>query len=275
MEAADGVVWYGRDPAALQGVLPETVRWLQLPDAGIEKWVRAGLVTPELTVTSARGAYGPQVAEHALALVLACVHGVPAFSRADAWDPAAAVVASLRDATVVVVGAGGIGSAFIDLLGPFGAHVVAVTPDGLPVQGAHRSAAFSELEAVLGEADVVVLAAPSTPQTHHIIRGSTLALMKPSAVVVNIARGDLVETDALVNALDHGVIAMAGLDVTDPEPLPDGHPLLRHPRALITPHVANPPRMKRSAFARRVLDNCARFAAGRPLLAVVDTIKGY
>lgn len=275
LEAADGVVWYGRDPADLQGRLPSAVRWLQLPDAGIEKWVAAGLVKPGLTVTSARGVYGPQVAEHALALVLACVHGVPAFSRVHVWDQAAAVVASLRGATVVVVGAGGIGSAFIDLLRPFGAQVLAVTPDGRPLEGADRTAAFAELEAVLGEADVVVLAAPSTPQTHHLIRASTLALMKASAVVVNVARGDLIDSDALLTALDDGTIAGAGLDVTEPEPLPDGHRLLTHPRALITPHVANPPHLKRLAFARRVHDNCSRFAEGRPLLAVVDTIKGY
>jgi D-3-phosphoglycerate dehydrogenase len=275
LEGADAVVWFGRDPAALQGRLPERVRWLQLPDAGVEKWVRAGVVTSALTVTSARGVYGPQVAEHALALVLACVHGVPVFARARAWDPAATAVATLRRATVVVVGAGGIGSALIDLLRPFGADVVAVTPDGRAVEGALRSIAFHDLPAVLPEADVVVLAAPSTPETRHLMRDATFALMKPSAVVVNVARGDLIDTDALVSALDAGTIAMAALDVTEPEPLADDHRLLTHPRALITPHVANPPHMKRSAFAQRVLDNCSRFADGRPLLAIVDIDKGY
>jgi phosphoglycerate dehydrogenase-like enzyme len=275
MTEADGLVWYGRDPAELQGRLPRGLRWLQLPDAGVEKWVQAGFLVQNYVVTSARGVYGPQVAEHALAVMLACVHGIPQFSRARVWEPAAATVSSLRTSTIVVVGAGGIGSALIELLKPFGSRVIAINRSGVPVEGAVKTYAYIDIDEVLPEADVLVLSAPSTAETRRLLNKRSLALMKRSAVVVNVARGDLIDTDALVDALDSGGISMAALDVTDPEPLPKGHPILSHPRALITPHVANPPYMKRRAFALRVLDNCTRFADGRPLVAVVDPNKGY
>jgi D-3-phosphoglycerate dehydrogenase len=99
--------------------------------------------------------------------------------------------------------------------------------------------------------------------------------MKSDALLVNVARGDLVNTQDLLNALDAGTIAAAALDVTDPEPLPDGHPLFLHPRVLVTPHVANPPELKRESFVALVEENCRRFREGRELQGVVDVQRGY
>ena len=99
--------------------------------------------------------------------------------------------------------------------------------------------------------------------------------MKPTAILINVARGSLIDTDALLAVLDRGHLCAVGLDVTDPEPLPAGHPLFTHPRVVLTPHVANPPALKREAFARHVAENCARFKAGLPLLAIVDEGRGY
>ncbi len=114
-----------------------------------------------------------------------------------------------------------------------------------------------------------------TPATEHIIGARELAAMRPDSWLVNVARGRHVDTDALVAALADGVIAGAALDVTDPEPLPDGHPLWDQERCIITPHTANTLEMAARPFAARVRDNVARFAAGEPLVGLIDPAAGY
>jgi phosphoglycerate dehydrogenase-like enzyme len=126
---------------------------------------------------------------------------------------------------------------------------------------------------VLPDAHHVVIAAPATPDTRHIIGAAELEAMRGDAWLVNVARGSLVDTDALVTALARGAIAGAALDVTDPEPLPDGHPLWD--LALITPHIANPDATLRHYLARHVQENVARFANGEPLLSPIDPEAGY
>lgn len=119
-----------------------------------------------------------------------------------------------------------------------------------------------------------MLAAPATPETTGLINQRTLALMKPTAMLVNVARGNLIDSRALLSALDQGMLSAVALDVTDPEPLPDGHSFFNHPKVLITPHVANPPALKRASFARHVQENCRRFNHGEPLLGVIQTERG-
>jgi phosphoglycerate dehydrogenase-like enzyme len=128
---------------------------------------------------------------------------------------------------------------------------------------------------VLPEADVVIIAAALTPETHHLIGDRALEAMREDAVLVNIARGGLVDTAALVAALHRGAIGGAGLDVVDPEPLSDGHPLWREPRCLITPHTANTPNLMAPLFAARITANVEAFLSGHPLAGVVDTALGY
>ncbi|MHB8796407.1 MAG: D-isomer specific 2-hydroxyacid dehydrogenase family protein [Candidatus Nanopelagicales bacterium] len=272
---AEAVVWFGRDPMALLGALPATVRWLQIPDAGVEKWLIGGFLDRDFVLTCARGVYGEQVAEHALALILACTRGIATFARARSWYPQAVAVTTLAGAQVTVIGAGGIGTSLIRMLGPLGCTTVAVTRSGRPVPGASRSISSADLEDALSSADVVVLAAPATVETKGMINERTLDLMKPTAILVNVARGDLIDSRALLAALDRGLLSAVGLDVTDPEPLPEGHSLLTHPRVLVTPHVANPPALKRASFARHVAENCRRFRTGEPLLGVIDVERGY
>ena len=272
---ADAVVWFGRDPKDLEALLPDNVRWLQIPDAGAEKWLRSSVLSEGRTVTCASGVYGPQVAEHALALMLASSRRLATFARATSWRPQAAEVASVIGAQVTIVGAGGIGMSLIDMLRPFGCKITVVTRSGRIVPGADVSLASSELDQGLESADLIVLAAPATADTTGLINERTLSLMKPTAVLINVARGSLIDTDALVDALDRGLLSGVGLDVTDPEPLPDSHVLFSHPKVLITPHVANPPALKMASFARFVEENCRRYRSGKPLLGVIDTTLGY
>jgi D-3-phosphoglycerate dehydrogenase len=273
LEDADALVlhnWSDAEPE-LPRDLPERVRWIQLPAAGVESWV--GALPDGPVVTSATGAFALPVAEHALALLLAAARHVHTCARATTWEEVPA--RSLEGATVAIVGAGGIGRALIELLAPLHVRVLAVTRRGNPVPGAERTVAADHVDEVLPEADYVVLAAPATGASRRLMDADRIARMRSDAWLVNVGRGTLVDTDALVAALDGGRIGGAALDVTDPEPLPDGHPLWGHPRALITPHVATTSGAERRHYAERVRENVARFAAGDELLGLVDRGAGY
>ncbi|RKQ92610.1 D-3-phosphoglycerate dehydrogenase [Solirubrobacter pauli] len=265
---AEAIVWAGSE-ADFPDELPERVRWVQLQSAGIEPWVERIRATPDgVQFTSAVGAYATQVAEHALALLLAGVRGIAGYARAKTWDRHDDPV--LDGSTVAIVGAGGIGRELIRLLEPHDVKVLAVTRSGrdgtIPVD---------RLDEVWEAADHFVIAAPATDGTRHLVGADALARMKPHTWIVNIARGSLIDPDALVEALRAERIGGAALDVTEPEPLPDDHPLWDEPRALITPHVANPQATMDRDLAKRVRENVRRFAAGNALLAPVSRESGY
>jgi phosphoglycerate dehydrogenase-like enzyme len=270
--SADAVVWLG-DPDGLPAVLEPGVRWVQLPSAGIEHWLASGVIDSERAWTSAVGAYAGSVAEHALALILAGRRRLHECARARRWD-ADLHGRPLAGATVTIVGAGGIGEALIRMLAPLGVSVIAVTRGGRAVAGAEAVAA-DRLDEVWSRSDVVVLAAPATPATRHMLAEPQLRALPGHAWIVNVGRGALINHDALVRALRDGRIGGAALDVTEPEPLPDGHPLWELPNVLITPHAANPLEVLRAELAERVAENVARFAAGRDLLGAVDAGRGY
>jgi D-2-hydroxyacid dehydrogenase (NADP+) len=265
LDRADGLVWLDPSPDGFPE-LPDAVRWVQLPSAGVELWLDR--IDRERRWTSAAPAFGHAVAEHALALMLAGTRRLADFARAERWEHLP--VATLEDATVAIIGAGSIGGALIELLEPFRAEVVAVTR-----RGRDGTLPIDRVGEVWPRAHFVVIAAPATAATRHLIGAPELAAMREDAWLVNVARGALVDTDALVAALAAGEIGGAALDVTDPEPLPDGHPLWTEPRALITPHVANPDATLRRDLARLVRENVARLAAGEPLSSPIDPDAGY
>jgi D-3-phosphoglycerate dehydrogenase len=272
-DAADALVlhrWGDSDPR-LPDELPERVRWIQLPAAGVESWVAALPDGP--VVTSAAGAFALPVAEHALALLLAAARHLHTSARATTWEEVPA--RSLEGSTVAIVGAGGIGRSLIELLAPLHVRILAVTRRGNPVPGAERTVDAAGLDEVLPEAGYVVLAAPDTAGSRHLIDAGRIARMRADAWVINVGRGTLVDTDALVAALDEGRLGGAALDVTEPEPLPDGHPLWGHPRALITPHVATTVGAERRHYVERVRENVERFARGQELVGLVDRDAGY
>ncbi|MEO8830499.1 D-isomer specific 2-hydroxyacid dehydrogenase family protein [Lapillicoccus sp.] len=270
---AEGIVYYGSDEAGeIVGMLHPEVRWVQLPHAGVERWTGNSIIDDDRLWTSAAGAYAGQVAEHALALMLLAARGLHTLARVDHWTPK--VTRPLAGSTVALVGAGGIARALADQLAPLKCRLLAVSDSG-PFPNATRTVVRADYREVLPGSDYVVISAPSTPATHGMIGATELALMKKDAWLVNVARGELVVTDDLVAALREESIGGAALDVTDPEPLPTGHPLWSLPNAIITPHAANPEGAYWATLAERVRENVRRLASGEPLLGRVDPHQGF
>ncbi|MET0956131.1 MAG: D-isomer specific 2-hydroxyacid dehydrogenase family protein [Cryobacterium sp.] len=274
-----GLIWLSYARAAELGdVLAQNpqIAWVQLPWAGVDAFsaVLARHQRDDLLVTSAKGAYAQPVAEHALALILASLRLLPQRARALSWNAEPAGT-SLYGRTVLIVGAGGIALELIRLLEPFGTRIVVVRRSSTAVPGAERTVSIDSLMSELPHADVVVLAAALTSDSRHLIGARQLDTMKPHAHLVNIARGPLIDTDALVATLASGAIAGAALDVTEPEPLPDGHPLWSEPRCLITPHMADTPEMTAPLLAERIRLNVAAFLGNGRFVGVVDPAAGY
>lgn len=277
LHRAEALAWTTSATADFPRPLPDSIRWVQLPSAGVEQWLHAGIIDAGRTWTAATGSYAAPVAEHALLLLLAGIRRMPQCVRATTWSKSELMpaVGTLGGATVAIVGCGSIGRALIPALRALGTQVIAVNRSGRPVAGAVRTLAASDAAGVWSQADHVVVAAPATSDTQHLVGPDQLRQMRRGAWLVNVARGSLVDTDALVDALDEGTIGGAALDVTDPEPLPDGHPLWTHPRAVITPHIANPATTLRSGFHERLAHNIGRYIRGETLTGTVDLARGY
>ena len=270
----EALVWLdSHDVAGLAEALTTApgLRWVQLPSAGVE--LMTGVIDQDRTWTCAKGAYARPVAEHALTLALAGLRQLPTRIAADSWGAQGGT--SLFGQKVTIVGGGGIAQSLLELLKPFEVECTIVNRSGVPVPGAAHTVAVSELDVALPGALVVVLALALTPQSRGVIGAPQLRLMEETCWLVNVARGGHVDTDALVHALREGSIAGACLDVTDPEPLPDGHALWGLPNCIVTPHTADTIEMVLPLLADRICGNVARFAAGEPLVGLVDTRAGY
>ena len=273
-EDAEALVWTDPTGATELGTLLSTlphVRWVQLPFAGVDRF--AGMFADGRTWTSTKGAYSEPVAEHALALSLAGLRGLATRARATQWGPQGGT--RLAGARVTILGGGGITEAFLRLVAPFGVDATVVRRHPAPVAGAARVVATGELHATLAGAKLVVVALALTPETAGIIGAAELERMDGDAWLVNVARGAHVVTDDLVAALRAGAIGGAALDVTEPEPLPAGHPLWDFDNCLITPHTANTWQMAEPLFAERVGANVARYQRRKPLLGLIDAELGY
>jgi phosphoglycerate dehydrogenase-like enzyme len=271
-----GLVW--TDAEAVEE-LPDVLRghpeisWVQLPMAGIERVAEAGVLDRRRRWTSAKGAYAEPVAEHALALLLAGLRYLPERARAHSWGQPAAL--TLFDQPVTIVGGGGITIALLHLLKPFRARVTVVRQRAEPVAGATRTVTSARLHETLPGARAVVLTLALTPQSRRLIGQKELEAMDQQAWLVNVARGALVDTGALVEALRSHQIGGAALDVTDPEPLPAGHPLWDLSNCLITPHTADTEQMTQPLLADRIAENVRRLATGQELVGQVDPDLGY
>jgi phosphoglycerate dehydrogenase-like enzyme len=275
-QPADALVWLSPyHLEELQAVLAAQpgIRWVQLPFAGVERQAAAGIFDSSRTWTCAKGTFAKPVAEHALMLALAGLRDLPERIRATSWGKMGG--RSLYGARVTILGGGGIAQVLLSLLGPFDVDATVVRRLREPFPGARRTVTLADLDDVLPGSLVVFVALALTPQTRHVIDRRRMRAMGPGCWLVNVARGGHVDTDALTAALQAGELGGAALDVTDPEPLPDGHPLWSAPNCIITPHTADTPEMIIGPLADRIRENVARFAAGQPLVGLVDVEAGY
>ncbi|HYZ98689.1 MAG TPA: NAD(P)-dependent oxidoreductase [Acidimicrobiales bacterium] len=263
------------DAEGLGRVLDEHagLRWVQLPWAGVEPYVDVIRAHADRTWTCGKGVYAEPVAEHALALALAGLRGLDHYTRATSWTGQRG--RNLLGARVTIVGGGGIAESLLRLLGPFECDVTVVRRSPRPMAGARAVVGDDRLGEALAGADVVVLALPLLPESVGLIDRRRLELLAPGACLVNVARGQHVVTEDLVEALRDGTLGSAGLDVTDPEPLPDGHPLWTLPNAIVTPHTGNTQEMALPLLSARITDNVRRWIAGEPLVGPVDPASGY
>ena len=246
------------------------LRWVQLPYAGIEPFLP--YLDDERIWTCGKGVYARPVAEHALGLLLAGFRGLNNYVPASTWLPPQG--RNLLDSRITILGGGGITEELLHLLAPWRCEVTVVRRHAQLLAGA-KAVTPSDMPTALASADAVVLALALTDETRGIINAEALAAMADHAWLVNVARGEHVVTDDLVAALRRGVIAGAALDVTDPEPLPDGHPLWKMESCIITPHIGNTPEMGIVLLAERVKQNVARFAKGEELLGPVNVDLRY
>lgn len=259
-----------------------SIRWIQLMSAGVERCVQIPAVRERnILVTNMQRIGGPIIAEHVMAMTLALTRGLDVYMTAQArreWRRSTAPRRSsvIDGKTMLVVGLGGIGSEVAQRAHALGMRVIATRassrsgPDYVSYVGLP-----DELLKLASDADVIVNTAPLTPQTTGMFDAAFFAHMKPSAFFINVARGGSVDTEALVDALEQKRIAGAGLDVTDPEPLPRNHPLWSAPNVIITPHVANDSDLGLDGKIAVIQENLRRYIAGEPMLSVVDVERGY
>lgn len=271
---ATALVWTNaRDAQGLDDALKSNphIDWVQVPFAGVENFVP--IITNDRVWTCGKGVYAEPVAEMALALALAGMRSVGAYANESTWSGPSG--RNLLGARVTILGGGGITVSLLRLLQPFGCHVTVVRNTVVDIEGADVVVGVDHLVDALVGADLVVLALSLTPDTEGIISRAELEMMEPHAWIVNVARGKHIVTDDLVWALSNSVIGGAALDVTDPEPLPDGHPLWSLPNCIITPHVGNTPEMAVPLLAERIRTNVRLYVNGEPLVGTVDADRGY
>jgi len=271
---AEALVWSdARDADALAEALfdAEHIRWVQLPFAGIESFVH--LIDDDRLWTCGKGVYADPCAELVLALALAGMRGLGTYTRATTWSEP--IGRNLFGARVTILGGGGITESLLALLRPFDCHVTVVRNRVQEMEGADVVVEADRYADCLPGADLVVLALPLTPDTEGMISRGELEMMEPHAWLINVARGGHIVTDDLVWALQNDIIGGAALDVTEPEPLPDGHPLWTLPNCIITPHTANTPEMAQPLLANRITQNVHLFAKGEDLIGPVHVELGY
>ena len=253
------------------------LRWIQTTSAGLDQILVPELVQRDLLITNASGVYAPQVAEQAWCLTLAIAGRVPHYweqQKAHNWQAVDRI--DLDGSTAGVIGLGGIGRRYSGVAAAFGMRVLAVDLHQPPKpESVEALWSIDEIDRLLEQSDFVLVSCPYTKETHHLLDESRLSHMKSSAVLVNIARGSIVDERALVSALQNGRIAAAGIDVCEQEPLPPESSLWDVPNLVISPHCAGLSPQRMQQMANFFIENLGRYVAGQALVNLVDQKLGY
>jgi phosphoglycerate dehydrogenase-like enzyme len=270
-------MWQRMPPEAFANA--NALRWVHAWGAGAEGFLFPEFVKSDVVLTTGKGTAGVHVAEQAMALLLALTRGVGAAQNNRSWTqrkPIRAVVWELLDRTLGIVGLGGNGIALAQRAHGFGMRIIAVDPEPVAkpdyVEACWR---MDRLPDLLRQADVVAICAPLTPATRGMFNRDLFGQMQPHALLINTARGKIVDEEALMEALTKKIIGGAGLDTLPREPLPNDHPLWRMPNVVITPHVGGGSPRRQDRIVGRFCENLRRFLAGEPLVGVIDKHKGY
>ncbi len=256
------------------------LKWIQLESAGADQYIKAGNLPAGTLLTNATGAYGLAISEYMIGVLLELYKKLHLYrdnQRQNLWKDEGGV-RSIHGSTVLIVGLGDIGGEFAKRIKALGGYTIGVrrTNSAKP-EYMDELYLIDELDTLLLRADVVALSLPGTEKTYRLLSAERLAKMKPGAVLINVGRGTVLDTDALCDALESGHIAGAALDVTDPEPLPADHRLWQIPNAIITPHISGGWHLPET-FNRIVgisIENLRRFTAGEKLNNIVDFSTGY
>jgi phosphoglycerate dehydrogenase-like enzyme len=275
--------------AFIGNITPEQVRagknlkWVGSMSAGVERVLHLSggtdLRDSDIVLTNNQIVQGPEIGDHAMAMLLTLTRDIDRFledKRHQRWQRRPYPGIELDGRTAVIVGVGGIGTQIAFRAWAHGMGIVGVDPEDIPFMPIiQRVVKPDQLNDVLPQADVVFMAAPHTPESDKMIGAEQFGLMKKGAYFIAVSRGKTYDLDALVEALKSGHLAGAGVDVTDPEPLPEGHPLWTLDNVVITPHIAGRSDKDRARMVGTIKENIRRFVEGQPLINVVDKSKGY
>ena len=262
----------------------KNLKWAGVMSAGVERVLfpkdgTSDLRQSNIVLTNNKIVQGPEIADHALALLLMLSRKLYVFYKDDqqqAWHPQSYSGIELRGKTAVIVGLGGIGTQIALRANAFGMHVIAVDPEDKPfLPFVDRVVKPDDFDEVIPLADVVFISVPDTPKSHKMMGPGEFELMKKNSYFVAVSRGGIYDMNALVKALDEKRLAGAGVDVTDPEPLPKNHPLWKFENVVITPHIAGRSDQDAPRMIGTIRENLRRFLENKPLINVVDKQKGY
>lgn len=257
----------------------EKLKWVHVPSAGVDGILFPELVSSDVILTSMKGHVGIHLADHAMALLLALIRGIHTALRNPRWETQSRIrenAIELIDKTMGIIGFGGTGFEVAKRAKAFGMEIIALEPENIRkpdfVKTVWKPERFYDL---LECSDVVVICAPLTDYTRGMFNLDAFRKMKRSAILINVTRGQIIDGTSLIQALEEGLIAAVGLDVTPQEPLPPDSPLWYKDNVIVTPHTSggSPARMDRTIDL--FCENLKRFLSNQPLLSVIDKRKGY
>ncbi|HEV7766254.1 MAG TPA: D-2-hydroxyacid dehydrogenase [Thermoanaerobaculia bacterium] len=277
-ELATADVLFGRVPHDVFAA-QKNLRYYHFIGAGVDSALSPELVESDVILACDKGQVGVHLAEHAFAILLGLTRGVHTALRQPDYslrEPIRKEVRELYEQTIGIVGFGGCGRDVARRALAFGMHVLAIDiEDVAPEPGVAEIWKPERLNDLLAQSDVVVIGLPLTPLTHGLFTREKFQQMQRHAILINVTRGPIVRGEDLLAAIEEGTIWGAGLDVTDPEPLPAGHPFWTHPRVLVTPHTAGGSPRRAERIIDALCENLRRLDSGAPLLGVIDKHKGY